>query len=1050
MVRGIRLFVFLTLLLPAILPAILVAEPILLDGRAVTAGGQGIAGARVTLQAPLPGTPEGRTVAEVITGVDGRFELTAPGPGLWSVTVRKDGLAPMWQPPLPVFAGTGLLPVEMRETRSSRAPGGGRLSSGAGGWEPDVRSPAPPAAAPGPLSLTGGVIDQVTRRPIPRALVWPADDPGRAVWTDAAGRFRIDGLPARGRLASKLEIRAAAADSFPASQRVVLEEGAPRVPPVLALAPAPAISGTVVDAKNQPLAGAEILLSRRDEADAWAARADTHRARTPSNGTFRLSGLTAGASYDLLVTLPDYAPAVASISMPHQGQSRTGLVLQLRRGRAAGGGIQDAAGRPVEGARVELIRSQSGRTTAGSVPSVAEDGLYKATSGPDGRFALLHLPPGRFDLRIEGEGLAPLERAGLEIPAGRGVLDLGRFVVERGAVLTGRVTDPQGRPVPDAEVWLVPRAPRDWISFYKKGAAAVSGPEGDFVISGLPRRGELGLGELSLDVCRKGFLPATVPVREISAEPIHAELAPAARIAGRVAAPNGEPVAGARILAWLSGEGPQKPPSLRPCRLSDGVGASDAEGRFVLESLTPGWWTVRAEASGWLSAESGRRQVLAGESLEGIEIVLGEGAVVSGRVFSPEGILIAGAEVRAYGNLGNPRAVSAGDGTYRLTGVEIGERSIEATHPDHEFASHELTVSPGDNQLDLKLRPNQKSEIRGRVLGPDGRTVAGARVVLTGGTTSTYSAADGTFSLLERDGTYEVWADKQGYAPGRAAQKATLAGRDVEGIEVRLTAGGVVTGRLLGLDAERLRSARIEITLQPPFKSLATIDPLGGYRIADVPPGEWMLTATAGERTLTEPVALPPGTEELVVDLAFPETWEVTGQILGPYGEPVADALLRLAVGGRGGSGGWTYTRRDGTFRLELEDGTYRAWVVRRSSFQSALEAPVVVEGGPVSGLELRVGAEIVLRGLISGLEPGERAKAVWAEGPRGIIRQGELDQQSGFAVYGLVPGAWTITVLHGERAAVERVEIEEGETEVAVEMVLEAPPPPEADTPEG
>lgn len=1042
MLHKITSFALLALLLPLALVAVEgpPAGPLLLDGRVVTTEGQGVAGARVTLHAPLPRSPQGRLAAEAVAGADGRFELTAPGPGLWSVTVRADGFAPMHRPAFPVFAETGLLPVEMRPLQAER---GGRLpSSGPGGWEPVPPSSAPPPlASPAALSLAGQVIDQKTRRPLPRTLVWLADDPGGAVWTDPTGLFRISGSAQPG----PVELRASALDFAPASLTV---SRTARSPLVLALAPAPAIAGTVVDEKSQPLAGAEVLLSRRDEEDAWAAREDLHRARTSSKGTFRLAGLAAGASYDVLATLAGHAPAVASISIPRPSRSqsaRTRLVLQLLPGRAAGGTVVDGNGRPVAGARVELVRSQSGRTT-GSMPSVTEDGLYKANSRTDGRFDLPPLPAGRFDLRIEGDGLAPLERAGLEVSAGRGALDLGRFIVERGAVLTGRVTDPQGRPVPEAEVWLVPRAPRDWISFYKKGPAAVSGPEGDFVIAGLPRRGELGLGELSLDVCRKGFLPATVPVREISGEPVDAELAPAARIAGRVAAPNGDPVAGARILAWLSGEGPQKPPSLRPCRLSDGVGASDAEGRFVLESLTPGWWTVRAEASGWLSAESGRRQVLAGESLEGVEIVLGEGAVVTGRVFSPEGTPIAGAEVRAYGNLGNPRAVSAGDGTYRLTGIEIGERSIEATHPDHEFASRELTVNPGENQLDLKLGANQKSEIRGRVLSPDGRFVAGARLVASGGTTSTYSAADGTFALLERDGTYEVWADKEGYAPGRAVQKVTLAGRDVEGVEVRLTAGGVVTGRLLGLDAERLRSARIEITLQPPFKSFATIDSLGGYRIADVPPGEWMLTATAGERTLTEPVALPPGTEELVVDLAFPETWEVTGQVIGPYGEPVADALVRLATGGRGGSGGWTYTRRDGTFRVELEDGTYRAWVVRRSSFQSALEEPVVVEGGPVSGIELRFGAEIVLRGLISGLEPGERAKAVWAEGPRGIIRQGELDQESGFAVYGLAPGAWTITVLHGERAAVERVEIEEGETEVAVEMVLGAPLPPEGE----
>lgn len=138
---------------------------------------------------------------------------------------------------------------------------------------------------------------------------------------------------------------------------------------------------------------------------------------------------------------------------------------------------------------------------------------------------------------------------------------------------------------------------------------------------------------------------------------------------------------------------------------------------------------------------------------------------------------------------------------------------------------------------------------------------------------------------------------------------------------------------------------------------------------------------------------------------------------------------------GPGTSGGWAYSRSDGTFRMELEDGTYRGWVVRRGYFRAALEEPLTVDGAPVDGVELRLGEEVVLRGRILGLEPGERARSIWAEGPNGAVRQGELDQEAGYTVHGLIPGEWKITASFQGREAVARITVEEGETEVALDL---------------
>lgn len=689
--------------------------------------------------------------------------------------------------------------------------------------------------------------------------------------------------------------------------------------------------------------------------------------------------------------------------------------------RTVSGLVVDARGKPVPAAQVELLRSRE----AGALPSLAEDRFYRADTGADGRFEIPLVPPGRFDLLVWGSGFAPLERVGLEVPDG----NLGRFVLERGADVSIRVTGPEGQPLEGVEAWVVPRDPRDWEDYYRQGPAAVSGPEGGLELPDLtPGR------SVSLDVCRSGYLPASFAIREVPGDPIEVVLERAARISGRVVDPAGAPAGGARLVAWLSGESPERPESLRPCLREAGFASADAEGRFTLEPLPPGWWSIRASATGWLPAEMERRKVRGDEHLEGVEIVLGQGAAVSGRVLSPDGSPVAGAQVQVLGDRSGPEALSGADGAYRLEGVATGERTVEATHPEYEFAGRTFDVVPGENRLDLKLERDRRREIRGRILGQAGAPVAGARVL--GPSSSAWSAADGSFKLLERDGRHEVWAQAEGYAPAQTA--VTVEGGPVSGIEVRLSRGGSLRGRLLGLDREDLASATVETALPPLLQRRNAVDPQGGWRMSGLPPGTWEVTARSGGRSVTERVELAPDQEEAVLDLDFPPVFEVSGRVLDPDGQPVADATVRLFTGGRAGTGGWAFTRSNGSFRIEVEEGAYRGFALKEGYLSARLEEPVQVEAGPVEGLELMLGRGTALRGRILGLEPGERAREIWAEGPGGAIRLGELDQEAQYAVFGLVPGEWKVKASFEGREAAARLTIDEGQEEAFVDLAFE------------
>jgi vitamin B12 transporter len=78
---------------------------------------------------------------------------------------------------------------------------------------------APPLAAQFPAELAGQVVDAATRAPVPSARVRvPAN--GLAVETDAAGRFRLKGVPA-----GEWEIEVAAIGYHPARRRVSLTDG---------------------------------------------------------------------------------------------------------------------------------------------------------------------------------------------------------------------------------------------------------------------------------------------------------------------------------------------------------------------------------------------------------------------------------------------------------------------------------------------------------------------------------------------------------------------------------------------------------------------------------------------------------------------------------------------------------------------------------------------------------------------------------------------------------------------------------------------------------
>jgi protocatechuate 3,4-dioxygenase beta subunit len=697
---------------------------------------------------------------------------------------------------------------------------------------------------PPPVPLSGQVLDQESRLPLAGALVWPASDPGRAMRAGRKGAFRW-------RAVQEYEEINAASPGHVSSFR----NRTAKPPLPISLAPSFSLSGIVMDEAGRPLASTEIRVGiRAGRIDDDTYDGEIHR-RTEDTGAFQVSGLVRSAFYDVRASHPGFALSAHTIARPPAGP-RLSIRLVLKRGRTVFGRIEDGAGRPVEGAQIHMTLDES----ADAELERNRDTPHNVVSGPDGRFELSSLPAGWFSLRVKHEGFAPLSRSGIEVPTSVETADLGDLHLTGDSPLTGKVLDPEGRPLAGAEVWALSLwdfALVSSLSITLPDPVAVTGPDGGFTIWN--PEGDL----VQLDICRKGFQPSEIRVREWPGRPVRAVLVPVeapASLSGRVLDSSGAPVPGARMTVH--------PQRSVPCPPDTAIqGEADEEGFFSFSDLSPGPWSLSASAKGYLDSGQETPPALgAGEHRGGVEIVLQPVAAVNGYVFNSGGAPVGKVWVQA-GGPADPSGSTAADGSYRLERVAPGEHLIEAYGPEGTKASHTLVVEPGENRLDLTLDPKkEKSELRGRVLGPDGVPVAGAQVVLSysQGGDVTYTGADGSFLLLKQEEGGRIWAEREGYV----SSGVDLESRGPGSIELRLERTGAVTGHLLGLSPQK--PDRVLVTAYDGHQEhFGFVDAQGNYRIPYVPPGDIQVKVTAGSWKAEGQVVLKPGEPEAVLDLTL-------------------------------------------------------------------------------------------------------------------------------------------------------------------------------------
>ncbi len=435
---------------------------------------------------------------------------------------------------------------------------------------------------------------------------------------------------------------------------------------------------------------------------------------------------------------------------------------------------------PKEAQEAKVTGSITGHVTAGMKPaqgvllvltradySPQQKAVAKATTDSDGRYKLTNIPHGRYRVVPLIPAMVVSEQADswspgkeVNIAAGEEIEGLD-FKLERGGVITGRVTDGDGKPV-IGEYVRIERAKQGTqkpaspvVSQYQfdtddRGVYRAYGvPAGRYLVS-------IGEGKESVSIMMgkalhflRAFHPGTT--EESQAEVV--EVTPGGEatgvdimvgsppksyeVAGRVLdAETGQPVAGAALAYGKVVAGG---------KFMGGYGAdgtkTDARGEFKLGNIAPGRYGVFAFPGGSAFSrepsptysDATQFEVI-DSNLSGLEIKVHPGATISG-VVSIEGVnnpiilaklpeLTLGINVKTP-DLGAPNFSSSrvgADGSFRVTGLRPGRAEIRiADYPPPKGLSL------------LSVQRNGVDQPEGIEVGP-GERIENVRVVITYGT----------------------------------------------------------------------------------------------------------------------------------------------------------------------------------------------------------------------------------------------------------------------------------------------------------------------------
>ena len=359
------------------------------------------------------------------------------------------------------------------------------------------------------------------------------------------------------------------------------------------------------------------------------------------------------------------------------------------------------------------------------------------------------------------------------------------------------------------------------------------------------------------------------------------------------------------------------------------------DGSFTIE-MPVGSYRVSAGAPGYLSHDPKEVHIAANETAS-LELPLGRGVVVSGRVFTENNLPIAGATVMMNSvkqqEPGKPReglrhAETDEKGSFTLSGVEPGPVNFSVRKQG--YVAHMKTIqAEGTMSLDVQL--TRGLSLRGLVT-MEGKPVAGVQIDARSSTIQAHQAAitddEGRFTLA---GLIRAEYSITAYHESSHSQTRDVDPTKQDEIVIALDpkGRGVVYGTVTGIPQPPAgdKYARRMVMLNGEDESEeAWIDDAGNYRIEQAPSGSATIVAhvefgaRAARTSAPKSIDVPAG-QQLRVDLDLGANVRVSGRVTLD-GKTLTGA--RVGFLAEDGMFAGTQTREDGTYELMLAPGLHQ------------------------------------------------------------------------------------------------------------------------------
>jgi hypothetical protein len=484
--------------------------------------------------------------------------------------------------------------------------------------------------------------------------------------------------------------------------------------------PAP-LQGTVVDAQDKPVAGAEVRaypVTRRCGESAWAANlpAGWLTIETGADGVFTFRDFPAEAFAWFQITARDYPRILSCQILSHEIQRfQSGQVDNTIRlpalGRIEGRVVEAATGRPIAGVVLKAGSHPMGRVWFNSPPVV---------SAGDGSFSIEKLPEGEYHLGCPEQADRPADWAFVPVTVKvRGGAATKGVVVkaDKGGLVEVSVCDERtGKPVADAPVAAV--------GFHQMLVTATDA-------EGIARfRVPLG-GKHAVRMVLAHCQDNNYRCEEVKEFPIMVEagkttrqevrLTPKPHLEGVVRGSDGQPLSGVSV-AVVPNEGYHNV-------------LTDPAGRFDVN------WVPRNRL--YVLARLPQRNLVSLTEIKNDtghkDLSLQPGLILRGRVTSEEGAGIPAARVhvavrhKKIGGLTQIESLTGEDGRFEVQGIPLEQGQLECAIQlaDAEgfgplgplnYARVRLTDTPGERvQIPDIVLPRADQSIAGLVVDAQGR-----------------------------------------------------------------------------------------------------------------------------------------------------------------------------------------------------------------------------------------------------------------------------------------------------------------------------------------